>query len=282
MILLFFAAVCLCTTAVAEGGMIGMPNPMREVSADEMLEELGISFSLAEGAENTAYWIIESGAEEDADMAQADYAFDGEAYSCRKQRGDYLTDISGMYLDWTELKDVMLGETEAALRLHNDEAGVILWYSTAYGMTCSVSMDAGATEEKLIAAALPIAADMTHEAGNGPSGLAYELSDGEDSLTIRLAANATTGYSWILALSDESMLRVEDEDYIVDESAAGLVGAGGTYVVTLRPTMEGAGMVTATFTYSQPWEELASPAATVTFDIWITEAGTLMVDCILM
>ena len=109
------------------------------------------------------------------------------------------------------------------------------------------------------------------------SGIAYTIED-ETVLTVSLKANATTGYSWTYAISDEGMLACEGEDYLPDESGEGMVGTGGTYTATFSPTMQGAGWVTVTFRYARPWETDAEPAEIIDLDVWIYESGCLTVE----
>ena len=77
------------------------------------------------------------------------------------------------------------------------------------------------------------------------------------------------------------MLACESEEYIPDEAGEGIVGAGGTYVATFSSPMilpEGVGgMATITFTYARPWETGEEPADTRVLEVWVTEAGGLII-----
>jgi predicted secreted protein len=70
------------------------------------------------------------------------------------------------------------------------------------------------------------------------------------SVDITLTENATTGYLWSYAVSDEAVLTVTDAGQTAGDEA--LVGAPGTH--SWRIAGAAAGSATVAFTYSQPWE----------------------------
>ena len=109
-----------------------------------------------------------------------------------------------------------------------------------------------------------------------PPDIAYSIED-ECTLVVRLEANATTGYNWSYAISDEEMLVCDGEAYLPDESGEGMVGTGGTYAAKFSPTMKGAGWVAIAFSYACPWETDVKPVETRELNVWINEAGTLSV-----
>lgn len=170
MIFVVLLSLCLLLsmTSMAEGSVLAMPNPMRETTAQIMMEEMGISFSVPDDAEGVTYAIINSGKAGIGDIAQVSFRLDEEEYVCRKQVSGLFSDISGMYYDWTLVKDVPLSNALSQLCLSAEGQGALLWYNQVFGMACSVSMGFGATEEKLIAVAEPISADMTQEAEGLP------------------------------------------------------------------------------------------------------------------
>jgi len=72
-----------------------------------------------------------------------------------------------------------------------------------------------------------------------------------EEFTIRLEANATTGYRWEVQY-DEEYLELTDQDYEV-EASPGIVGAGGQETFTFRALA--IGKTEITFSYSRSWEE---------------------------
>ena len=81
-------------------------------------------------------------------------------------------------------------------------------------------------------------------------GAALAETASPESCDITLVENATTGYLWSYAVSDETVLSVIDgEQAAGDESLAGAPGTHSFSVVGV-----GAGEASVTFTYSQPWD----------------------------
>ena len=158
--LLLAAMIAFTATAAIASGI---ENPVRDVTAEEMLEETGVSFPVPQGARDVSYAIIEI--EGEGDISQVQFTMDGILYCCRIQMADAPNDISGMHYDWTAEATVQLPYWEAVARYIEGEAGVIQWYNILMGLNCSVSMDTGASEAALTGVAEPIAAEQTQEAG---------------------------------------------------------------------------------------------------------------------
>lgn len=110
----------------------------------------------------------------------------------------------------------------------------------------------------------------------------YELTADQDILTVRLPANPTTGYEWSSEISDAQLLKLDASEYIPDEVAEGVVGAGGIWVASFSNaiTVEGmGGRVTLTLRYNRPFEQGSpEPVMGCALDIWITEDGQIQVD----
>lgn len=272
-----WAAVCALALITACGaGAVGLPNPVRDVTAEELQAETGVSFPLPEAAREATYSIIEVQGEED--ISQAQFTLEGVRYCCRMQSGDERRDISGMYYEWAAEDSVDMANAQAEARYNQGEAGIILWYSGIRGLACSVSMDTGATLEALGAIATTIDAGQGPKDDDGRRGVEYDYDIQENTdLTVRLPANPTTGYQWTFQISRETALRCEQEEYVPDENPQGLVGSGGTYVATFSPTMQDGGWVNLRFRYVREWEP-EEPAQTYVFRLWIDEAGLLSVE----
>lgn len=89
------------------------------------------------------------------------------------------------------------------------------------------------------------------------AGKTIELEQG-GALTIALAANPTTGYTWEVAAGDEHIIRLEGEPDYQAESAA--IGAGG--VMTLHFRTGNPGQTILKLVYHRPWEKDQPPAET--------------------
>lgn len=74
---------------------------------------------------------------------------------------------------------------------------------------------------------------------------------GTPELTILLEANATTGYSWVLAAEGEAVT-VTEEEYKADEAADDAVGVGGVQPYLVKAVKPGDAKLI--FTYAQAWE----------------------------
>lgn len=100
-----------------------------------------------------------------------------------------------------------------------------------------------------------------------PSADWYEIEPETGVLTVRLSANATTGYEWTFASTDESAVELITSEYIADEAAADQVGVGGTYVASFRGLKQTADTVELTFSYGRAWEEKPIEMRTLTLSI---------------
>jgi inhibitor of cysteine peptidase len=87
----------------------------------------------------------------------------------------------------------------------------------------------------------------------------------QDTLTVKLGSNPTTGYEWEEALiSNNSVIEQTSRNYLTPTATA-IVGAPGTDVWVF--TAKSSGSTTISFSYSRPWE---SVPATYTLTINIT------------
>jgi inhibitor of cysteine peptidase len=87
----------------------------------------------------------------------------------------------------------------------------------------------------------------------------------QDTLTVKLGSNPSTGYSWADAVIGNTAVIEQTSYNYVEPTATGIVGAPGTDVWVF--TAKAAGTTTITFNYSRPWE---SGPATFTLTINIT------------
>jgi len=87
------------------------------------------------------------------------------------------------------------------------------------------------------------------------------------TVTITLAGNATTGYSWAVTKMEGTALEQAGEiQYTPSRARPGMAGSGGTSTATFRAVK--AGTSTITLAYARPWENGQPPAKT--FQVTIT------------
>lgn len=85
------------------------------------------------------------------------------------------------------------------------------------------------------------------------------------TLTVKLEANPTTGYTWEVVESDGAILRqVGETEY---EAESDLIGAGG--VETLRFEAVEAGDMELRLVYHRPWETGVEPLETFTVQVTV-------------
>jgi inhibitor of cysteine peptidase len=85
-----------------------------------------------------------------------------------------------------------------------------------------------------------------------------------DMLTIALAANGTTGYSWSVKSYDKAVLTSLGTSYKAEN---GPPGHPGTY--TLRMRARWRGVTTLRLVYRQAWDKKTPPAKTFTLRVFV-------------
>jgi len=101
--------------------------------------------------------------------------------------------------------------------------------------------------------------------GENDNGKQVTLQVGE-SLTISLPGNPSTGYSWEVKSVDTTLLEQKGEAQF-ESSNTGLVGAGGTLILTFE-TLK-AGSTTLELVYLRPWESDVEPLQTYSVEITV-------------
>ncbi|MBQ0058575.1 MAG: protease inhibitor I42 family protein [Lachnospiraceae bacterium] len=89
-------------------------------------------------------------------------------------------------------------------------------------------------------------------AGCGKKEVKEGVSFDKDVLTVVLAANPTTGYTWAASIDNEAMLTFVSDSYETAPQSEGAVGVGGFTTMTFKAV--GPGTATVTLTYGQQWE----------------------------
>ena len=129
--------------AVQEQESAGLPNPIRESSAEDIEALFGLSMRAPSGAEEISYSIIQT----ETPIAQLRFSLDGADYCFRAARAFPYEDISGMYSDW-ELVSVEEGE-DGSIRLIPGGAGVYDRFDRESGTIYCLALNSGASAEAL-------------------------------------------------------------------------------------------------------------------------------------
>lgn len=125
----------LCPAGWAESA-VGMVNPWCETTQEELLETLGVTFGVPEGAEEIVYRMME-----EEGVAEMQFAWQGTEYVARIRSAEAFEDISGFFYDWDSEETCEIGWCEGQLlNAQTDEGGVwlCLWYDAAPGLMYSL------------------------------------------------------------------------------------------------------------------------------------------------
>lgn len=129
--------------------VIGMPNPIKESTAEEILSKIGVKFAVPDGAEKVHYSVIADS------LAQLDFVWNKAECTARAEPSGEtsLKDISGFYYNWKNSTDVKVGYNNAKANWTKDEngnsVGICIWWDAAPGIMYSVSMKNNANAENL-------------------------------------------------------------------------------------------------------------------------------------
>ena len=126
----------------AEEPAVGLPNPVKASSAEEIAARFGVEMKAPDGAEELSWTVIEG----DMPLAQLGFSLGGIAYNYRVAKAEAYEDISGMYYEWQE---VSAEEGGGSIRLIPGEAGVYDRFDAEEGLVYSLSMGHGASPETL-------------------------------------------------------------------------------------------------------------------------------------
>jgi inhibitor of cysteine peptidase len=93
----------------------------------------------------------------------------------------------------------------------------------------------------------------------------YEMN-AEDTITIRLEENATTGYVWNYTIADAEVVEYVSDEFLAP-SETDMTGAPGEHVWVFKGI--GSGSTTLHFELSRDWESGETPAETKEFQITV-------------
>ena len=109
-----------------------------------------------------------------------------------------------------------------------------------------------------------VATGKTLTEENNGDNLNLEINDVID---IKLKSNPTTGYGWILSEeTDDSMISLNNSEFVESEKDKELVGAGGHEIFSFKAISKGKTIII--LNYERPWEEEVEPIET--FEITIS------------
>lgn len=143
---------------------LGIANPWRQVTAEEMREMTGASFGLPQGVEWAEYFVMDA-----AGLSEMQFLLDGRRYIARIQEtGIYFTDISGMNFTWQSESAFNLAGCAGIYKTAQDEEKVhlLLWHDAASGTMYSLAVQANDLSEPDLFSA----AQAVYHSAQGESG----------------------------------------------------------------------------------------------------------------
>ncbi len=156
LLLCAFSSIIMCVSGCKRAklyeknqeNLAGIPNPVKESSAEEILASLGFSFNVPADAKDVTYSII-SGT-----LAQAMFLWNGSDCVVRAEMTGELEpkDISGCYYDWQETSSAKIGYNDATVKIFTSDSesvGICIWVDKVPGIEYSVSMKPNTSKEKL-------------------------------------------------------------------------------------------------------------------------------------
>jgi hypothetical protein len=190
------ALVCMTSflANAAPAEMTGLPNPIHEATRQEAEEAAGEFFflpPLPESVKDADYSYIDAPGDdpEARVIAQAMFNYQGTRCVLRGAFTDDLQDFSGMYYDWAFEREMRIGVFDGCVLYVDGGPGLAQWYDVLQSSTYSVSMDEGATLEKIMTLANEMAEWQQEEPpeipGEGLEGIVLpnlgwaEISDGQ-------------------------------------------------------------------------------------------------------
>lgn len=171
--------VALLCCAVCGAETVQIANPWREVTADELMQTVGVRFGVPEGAENVMYMLLET-----QGLAEMQFMHQGVEYNARIVPAAEFTDISGAYYDWPGEEACEIGWCAGKVMTAEDEGRTVslcLWYDAAPGLMYSLfaaAPDGVQLDMLSIAAAVYIPAQDEADGGPTIEDMMFELLAG--------------------------------------------------------------------------------------------------------
>lgn len=144
-------STCLVLAGCAKEESTGMPNPMTEVTKQEMVDQTGIDIDAPQDAKDVKYFVYDMG--EDKKMAEVQFSYQDKAFSYRADAySEDANDSSGMNYEWEDAKEVQVAYNTATA-MANDESAAMYWYDVVPGINYSLSCSNACTVDELTAVA---------------------------------------------------------------------------------------------------------------------------------
>ena len=133
----FLAVILVLLLAGSAMAEVGMANPWVETDADGVMQAVGVTFGVPEGAENVVYRVLEA-----EHLAEMDFSWYDMEYTARIKPTDAIEDISGVYCEWSQEDFCEIGGIEGTMYRGQDgdqTVDLCLWYDVVPGLMYSVS-----------------------------------------------------------------------------------------------------------------------------------------------
>ena len=124
---------------------IGMPNPLKEVTATEMGDATGLYLVAPDGAADAKYFTIND------KTAQVVFTLDGKEYTYRAESTDKLEayDFSGLNYTWAETTEGSVGYLTGVVETC-DKAGAMYWLDVVPGIAYCLGCSTAVTADELV------------------------------------------------------------------------------------------------------------------------------------
>lgn len=127
----------------------GIANPWTEAkSEDEIEAKIGVEMSdPPDGATNISYSYLEA-----EKLGQVRFTWNGDEYNYRVQKNTEPQDIAGVYVEFTNRKDITIGDDGqmAVLQYNDGQDAVVSWYNAKDGENVSISSPTAGDESKMV------------------------------------------------------------------------------------------------------------------------------------
>ena len=104
-------------------------------------------------------------------------------------------------------------------------------------------------------------------------GLGCSGTQKQNTATVELMGNPTTGYTWVYTMLPEGVVREVSKEYIADKTYEGIAGLGGKYIFTFEALITGEAKLI--FSYLREWEKDTPATETVVYIVTVDDKNSL-------
>ena len=119
--------------------MVGLANPWKDLTAEELKEASGLSFGVPEGAENVIYRYLP-----EDNLAEMQFTVDSDEFCARIKPAGEEENISGMYFAWENEEEVQIGKCSGTVGQAKtgsvDFVELCQWFDADQGLQYSLSV----------------------------------------------------------------------------------------------------------------------------------------------